>query len=179
MSEYKIASRYAKALFDISSEKGLLDDVKKDIEHMLHLTDSNRDLEMFLESPLYKMAVKKEAIEKIFASSNEITRNLYSLMISKYREAYIPAMGRVFLKEFNKKNQIVSVEVTSAVELNKTVLEQIEAYVLENTQAKSVELTTKIDKELMGGLTVEFDGKIYDNTVVTQINKFKKELQIA
>lgn len=179
MSEYKIASRYAKALFDISSEKGVLDDVKKDIEHMLHLTESNRDLQVFLESPLYKMAIKKQAIDKIFASSNELTRNLYALMISKFRESYIPAMGKVFLKEFNKKNQIVSVEVTSAVDLEKSVLKQIESYVIEQTQAKSIELTTKIDKDLLGGLTVEFNGKIYDNTVVTQINKLKKELQIA
>jgi F-type H+-transporting ATPase subunit delta len=100
-------------------------------------------------------------------------------MISKFREAYIPAMGKVFLKQFNTKNQIVSVEVTSAVELDKTVLSQIESYVIEKTQAKSVELTTKVEKELLGGLTVEFDGKIYDNTVVTQIKKLKKELQIA
>ena len=65
MSEYKIASRYAKALFDISVEKGVLNDVKKDIEHMLHLTDESRDLQVFLESPLYKMAIKKEAIDKM------------------------------------------------------------------------------------------------------------------
>jgi F-type H+-transporting ATPase subunit delta len=100
-------------------------------------------------------------------------------MISKFREAYIPAMGKVFLKQFNKQNQIVSVEITSAVELDKKVLSQIESYVIDNTHAKSVELTTKIEKELIGGLTVEFDGKIYDNTVITQIKKFKKELQIA
>jgi F-type H+-transporting ATPase subunit delta len=125
------------------------------------------------------MAIKKEAIDKIFSSSNELTRNLYALMISKFREAYIPAMGKVFLKQFNKQNQIVSVEITSAVELDKKVLSQIESYVIDNTHAKSVELTTKIEKELIGGLTVEFDGKIYDNTVITQIKKFKKELQIA
>lgn len=179
MSEYKIASRYAKALFDISVEKGVLNDVKKDIEHMLHLTKESRELEVFLESPLYKMSMKKEAIDKIFASSHELTRNLYALMISKFREAYIPAMGKVFLKQFNKQNQIVEVEITSAVELDQSVLSQIESFVIEKTQAKSVELTTKVEKELLGGLTVEFDGKIYDNTVVTQIKKIKKELQIA
>lgn len=179
MSEYKVASRYAKALFDISVEKGVLEDVKKDIEYMLRLSKESKDLLIFLESPLYKAATKKEAIDKIFASSNELTRNLYALMISKFREAFIPAMGQVFLSQYNNKNQIVSVEVSSAVELDGKVLDQIKSFVIGKTQAKSVELTTKINKNVVGGLTVEFDGKIYDNTVTTQIKKLKKELQIA
>ena len=47
------------------------------------------------------------------------------------------------------------------------------------TEAKSVVLHTSVDKEIMGGVTIEFEGKIFDNTVLTQLKNIKKELQIA
>jgi len=73
----------------------------------------------------------------------------------------------------------VQVEVNSAVELSKSTLSDIEKYVKSITDSKSVDVKTNIDTSVVGGLTIEFGGKIFDSTVSTQINKIKKELQIA
>ena len=179
MSEQRVASRYAKALFDKAVEDNALEAVKNDMLHLMELSQESRDFVLFLESPLYKMATKKAAIEKLTASYHPLSKGLFSLMIDKFREAYIPAVGNLFIQMYNRKFQIMDVFVTSAVELSKDTLNSIEKYVVEQTQAKSVVLNTQINSRVIGGLTIEFDGKIYDSTVVNQLNKIKKELQIA
>ena len=179
MSELKIASRYAKALFLKAQEDGVLDAVMKDMQELTNLSKDSREFIVFLESPLYKTTVKKEAVLKLTEKQNDLSRGVYGLMVDKNRESYIPAMAKSFIAMYNESNKIVQVEVNSAVELSKNTLKDIEKYVKSITDSKSVDIKTNIDKSVVGGLTIEFGGKIFDSTVSTQINKIKKELQIA
>ena len=179
MSEYRIASRYAKALFDKAKELKVLDMIKADMDYLKEMSEQSRDFITFLNSPLYKKAVKQNSLDEIFKSSHELTKGIYKLMVDKYRETYIPAMGKAFIQMYNKNNNVVDVYIESALELDKKVLKEIEAFVKKETEAKAVVLHTSIDKEIMGGVTIEFEGKIFDNTVLTQLKNIKKELQIA
>ena len=179
MSDFRIASRYAKALFDRAVETSTLDVIKKDIDHLRQLVSESREFVLFLQSPLYKKSVKQDALKKLFSTANETTQNVYHLMTDKFREAYIPAMGDAFMSMYNKHNQIVEVTVESAVALDQNTIAEIEKFVKANSNAKSIQLTQEIKPSVIGGLTIEFGGKIYDNTVSNQIRKIKKELQLA
>jgi len=179
MSELKIASRYAKALLLKAQEDGVLDAVMKDMQELIDLSNDSHEFIVFLDSPLYNISVKKEAVLKLTEKQNELSRGVYSLMVDKKRESYIPAMAKSFIAMYNEAKKIVQVEVNSAVELSKSTLSDIEKYVKSITDSKSVDVKTNIDTSVVGGLTIEFGGKIFDSTVSTQINKIKKELQIA
>jgi F-type H+-transporting ATPase subunit delta len=178
MSDFRIASRYAKALFDRAVETTTLDVIKKDIDHLCLIVNESKEFVLFLQSPLYKKSIKQNALKKLFASANETTQSLYHLMIEKFREAFIPAMGDAFIGMYNKHNQIVQVTVVSAVTLDKNTIGEIENYVKANSNAKTIQMTQEIKPSVIGGLTIEFGGKIYDNTVSNQIRKIKKELQL-
>ena len=179
MSDFRIASRYAKALFDRAVETSTLDVIKKDIDHLCLVANESKEFVLFLQSPLYKKSIKQSALKKLFASANETTQSLYHLMTEKFREAFIPAMGDAFVGMYNKHNHIVKVTVVSAVTLDKNTIGEIENYVKANSNAKTIQMTQEIKPSVIGGLTIEFGGKIYDNTVSNQIRKIKKELQIA
>ena len=179
MSEQRIAARYSKALFDKAQEENLLDVVKDNVEELIVLSEESREFMLFIQSPMYKMAAKKKALDNIFAKHHALTKGLYALMVDKKREAYIPAMGESFMKLYNNAQKIVLVEVESAVELSKTTVADIEAYVKKHTQANTVKIITRVDPAILGGVTIEFNGRIFDNTVSTQLKKIKKELQIA
>jgi F-type H+-transporting ATPase subunit delta len=179
MSDFRIASRYAKALFDRTLETSSLDAVKSDIDHLKVLVKESREFVLFLQSPLYKKSSKQDALKKLFASANQLTLNVFLLMAEKHRESMIPEMGVAFLRMYNNHNLIVEVTVESAVALNNKTIVDIEAYVKANSNAKTIQLTQNINPSLIGGLTIEFGGRIYDNTVSNQLRKIKKELQLA
>lgn len=179
MSDFRIASRYAKALFEQANETKSLDAVEKDIHHLIQTCDESRDFVLFLQSPLIKKATKKEAMEKMFASYNVITRSVLLLMADKFREAFIPSMTQAFTQLVNKHHNIMVAEVTSAVELNAKESKAVKEYVAKQTGAKEVQLKQVIDTNVIGGINIVFDGKIYDSTISSQLLKLKKDLQIA
>ena len=179
MSDSKIASRYALSLYDKASETGVLESVATDIRSLNQVVTENREFNKFLNSPLISRETKKNALNKIFASYNKETLNLFHLMADKSRENLISFVGLEFMKIYNKQNSITEALVTSAVALDENSLKQVEQYVKIKTAAKAVQITTKVDPSLVGGMTIMFEGKIYDNSIATQINKLKKELNIA
>ncbi|MBS3914801.1 MAG: ATP synthase F1 subunit delta [Bacteroidetes bacterium] len=179
MSESKIASRYAKSLYDKAADTGDLESVASDIKNLNLISHSNRDFNRFLNSPLISRETKKATLAKIFASFNKETINLFNLMADKSRENLIAFVGQEFTKIYNQNHGITIAVVTSATELDKDSLEKVENYVRSKTGAKKVEITTETDPSLIGGMTIMFEGKIYDSSVSGQINKIKTELNIA
>lgn len=179
MSEFKIASRYTKALFDKAIEIDALEMVYSDIKNILHACQNSDDLMIFLQSPLLKKSAKKEALSKIFASCSELPKQLMLLMTDKNRESFIPLMTSSFVELYNKHNGITTAVVTSAFALNENALVAVNQYVKSTSGANEVQLTQAIDASVIGGMNIVFDGKIYDATLSNQILKLKKDLQIA
>lgn len=179
MSDSKIASRYALSLYIKASETGVLEAVVSDIRSLNEVTSKNREFSRFLNSPLITRETKKATLSKIFASFNQETIHLFSLMADKGRESMIGSMGAEFVRIYNKNNRITVAEISSASELDSDSLNKAEQFVKASTGANTVEISTKVDPSLIGGMTIMFEGKIYDSSIATQIKKMKSELNIA
>lgn len=179
MSEIKIARRYAKALFEKALEDKAVDAVVADVLNIQQASAASQDLIVFLNSPMLRKGVKKDALGKIFAGATDLTKQLLMLMTDKNRESFIPVMADEFMVLFNKHKGITTAEVTSAVALSEQALQAIKAYVAKTAGANDVVLKQCIDPTVIGGMNIVFDGKIYDATISNQIIKLKKDLQIA
>lgn len=179
MSDTRIASRYAKALYETAADSNKLEAVVGDIRELNAVVTGSADFNTFLQSPLIGKEAKLQSLNKLFGKFQDQTRNLFNLMATKSREDLIGNMGLEFIKIYNRNHGITEVQVTTASELDKDSLSKIEQFVKSNTGAKSVNIHTKTDATLIGGLTIMFDGKIYDSSVSSQIKKIKKELKIA
>ena len=179
MSESRIASRYAKSLYDKASESGALEAVASDIRNLNDVVKGSRDFVVFLQSPLISKEAKKATMDKIFHSFHQETKSLFHLMADKSREAYIGSVGTEFIHLYNRNHGITEAVVTSATELGKDSLSSIEQFVKAHTGAKSVNFQIHTDPKVIGGLMIMFEGRIYDSTILSQIKKIKKELQIA
>lgn len=175
----KIAYRYAKALYSKAEEAGKTAEVASDMEQLSQIAQSNSDFRMFLESPVIDKKSKKEALKKIFNGGNENSINLFLLMAEKNREMLLPDMAAEFTRIYNSNNGITQAEVITASALDESAIKQISEFVKSNSKAKTVNITVKEDKNLVGGLKILFEGKLYDNSISTQINNLKKELNIA
>lgn len=175
----KIASRYAKCLFDIAAEKKQLDAVAGDADDILKTIAASHELQDFLESPLLHKSKKKEILRTLFKDFNDTTLAVLEMMTDKSRENLLAEMAQSYINIYNKANGITLAEVTSAIALDIDTLSGIEQFVKKHTGSKKVVITEKVDSTLIGGLTILFDGSMYDSSVIGQINKMKKELNLA
>ena len=176
MNHSAIAVRYAKAFFATAKEKSLLDSLKTDIELVFSVCTESADFILLLESPIVKTSKKAQLISSIFKGKvNKLTLSFLMLITENKREIHIPGICRNFLgltrKDQNKKSALL----TTASEIDSKSIKKIEQLLGKELNA-TIELSTNIKPEIIGGLIVRLDDKQYDASIATQLNKIKQKL---
>lgn len=176
MNQSAITVRYAKAFFAIAKEKGLVEVLKTDIELVFNICNESADFILLLESPIVKTSKKNELISSIFVGKiNKLTLDFLSLITTNKREFYIPGICRNFLDLTRKDQNIKSAVLTTASEITGDSIKKVEELLGKELDA-TIELSTKTNPEIIGGLVLRLDDKQYDASVATQLKKIKQKL---
>ena len=81
MSIKRVASRYAKSIIDLALETNRLEAVKKDMESLQTLLKQNRELYVFLKSPVIKFTKKQAVLSNIFKGKvDDLTLKFMTLL---------------------------------------------------------------------------------------------------
>lgn len=176
MDQSAITVRYAKAFFETAKEKKLLDTLKSDVESVLEVCKQSADFILFLESPIVNSNKKAQLIRTIFSETiHELTLNFLLLITQNKREIYIPGICRNFLGLTRRDQNIKSAVLTTASEVSRETTENIETLLGKELKA-TVELSTHVNPDILGGLVLRLDDKQYDASVATQLKKIKQTL---
>lgn len=168
--------RYAKALFLTAKEKKLLDVFKTDMQLIFQVCNSSTDFNLLLESPVVKVSKKEKLIAEIFKGKvHEITLNFLALVVRNKREIYLPGICRNFLDITRKDQNIKLAQLISATDVTTEIMAKIIS-LLEIQLKSKIELSGKIDENIIGGLVLRLEDIQYDASVATQIKKIKQKL---
>ena len=66
MSEFRIASRYAKSLLTLCKEQNLVEEINKDMSFINSTITEVRDFSLMLKSPIVKDHTKAKIIGEVF-----------------------------------------------------------------------------------------------------------------
>jgi len=80
-----------------------------------------------------------------------------------------------FLDLINQKANIEEVLVTTSEQLEISVKEEIKKE-LENKFNKKIILKEIIDEKIIGGIIIKINDKLYDNSIISKLNKLKNNL---
>ncbi|MFZ9262906.1 MAG: ATP synthase F1 subunit delta [Chitinophagaceae bacterium] len=176
MRQTKVAQRYAKAIFDLAVETSKLEEVKNDFE--LIQSVQNKDLHLILMSPIVKGEKKIAIFEAVFSKHIQpITSSFFKLIFSKGRSVAINDIINAFIEKYRIQKGIKLVELTTAVEVSKEIQGNISEVLKENSllKGKSIELKTKVDSSIIGGLIVQVDDKLFDASIRHDLKVIKKQ----
>ena len=172
----KAARRYANAFLEISIEKDILEKAREDMLLIKNTIEASSDLRLFLKNPIVKKDQKKTAVEKIFKDEiQDITFQLYELLLKKDRESLFEDISKNFLELYNLHKGIIEVGVTSAKKLEDEQLQALKKNI-ERTTGKKVEFKTEVKEELIGGLKIRIDDTVVDGSVKYKLNQLKDRL---
>lgn len=176
MSVTRIATRYAKSLLELAVEQGKLEQVQADMQ-TLHAASQNRDLHLFLKSPIIHADKKIAALDALFKGKLDTMTMLYlQLLVNKGREGYLPEITAEFATQYKVMQKITAVTVTSAAPLSEAVLADLRKKLLSSgATSENLDITTKVDPALIGGFVLEFDNKRYDASVAHKLEVLKTQ----
>lgn len=176
MNESKISVRYARALFSSAVEKELVEVVKKDVDLILQLLQTQPRLKELLQSPVVKTKEKGVLFEKIFRDRlNNLTVDFLHLLLKNNREVYLLEMCLNFQASYSKLTGIKTAKLVTAVELDKSQLEKFNVLIQKHFGGKA-EVTVTVSEKLLGGFILKVDDHQLDASVATQLKKMRREL---
>lgn len=178
MSVQRIASRYAKSLFDLANERGKLERVLEDVESF-HAVSKNRDFELLLKSPVVKSDKKEKIFDQLFSGKyDEITMAFLQILLRKGREAHLAEIAKSFIEQYRDFKEISTVKLTTAAPLSEESVKAIhDKLAASKATSKHLEIVTEVDPSLLGGFVVEFQDKLYDASISHKLEKLKKGFQ--
>jgi len=175
MKSSKSAPRYAQALLDLAVEQGNLETVAADMKYLADVCAENRDLELMLESPIVKADKKLAVLNAVFDQFDKVTKSFVELIVKNRREGILPQIAVSFDAQLKAFRGITPVTLISAKPLDASVKKTIIS-TIEGSVKGTIEVTEKIDADLIGGFIVRMDDKQIDASVASQLSQLKTRL---
>jgi ATP synthase F1 delta subunit len=174
----EIARVYADALFEVANEKGKLDAIQEQLGQFADALDASHDMRVFFFSPYFSSAEKREAIAKAISGAEDELINFLELLAEKHRMPAIFRIRRRFDELWAEAHKRLEVTLTSAVELDRGIVEQV-AREVERQTDRTVDLESEVDPEILGGLVLQVGNMVLDASVRSKLERLRKEVASA
>lgn len=179
MFNQAVARRYATALFELARDKGLIDQVDRELDLVISTIDSNRKLKAVMDDVLISAEVKQDLFKKIFADKvSDLVLNFLLVVARKRREGALSDIRHVYVDLANQARGLVDVEVRSAVPMGTEVLQTLEAKLVSRL-GKRVKFSTQVTPDIIGGLVVRVGDQLMDGSVKTRLHRMRERLTRA
>lgn len=176
MSNVRAASRYAKALIDLSVERKEIDQVKSDLDLIATTLRNNREFRVFMASPVIKPAQKKKIVKEIFSSSVSETAVLFlSLLIDHGRETITAEVIARFVTLYLQVKGITRARVTVASELPEELKDRFGELVRQIANGGEVLLEERINPEIIGGYVLRVNDRQVDASISGRLHKLQQQ----
>jgi F-type H+-transporting ATPase subunit delta len=174
----EIARVYAEALFEVAKEKDKLDRIHDELNQFADAVQGDRDLQVFLFSPYFSSAEKREGIERAVSGADPEFVNFLELLVEKHRMPLIFRIQRQFEAAWKEENRKLDVTVTSAVELDPEVVKRVGSEIEKQT-GRSVELESTVNEDLLGGIVLQVGNMVLDASIRNRLEKLRKVVASA
>jgi F-type H+-transporting ATPase subunit delta len=173
MSVLKSSLPYAKALFESANEAKIGQEVKNDVLAILNVCKQSEEFNLLIKDPTINSIKKNELIDRLFNTKiNDLTLNFIKLLSNKRRIGQLENIFQGFLDHYNKFNNIVALNITTAVSISDDMMNQIASKIIKDVH---VETKNIVNPSIIGGFIAEFDQKMLDESIATKLNKLKQK----
>lgn len=178
MREERIANRYGRALFLCVESDDVLLQVEKELSSLAALVVApSSELRVMLLNPSFSKEERVAVVNEIASSSqmHELTKNLVLLLIEKGRAELLWLVAKAFSSDVDVKLGRVRAKVSSAQKLSEPELAQI-MQALQRRVGKNVLADVEIDDKAGLGVRAQIGGLVFDATLSTMLDRFKRKL---
>ena len=170
-----VESEYAKAIYELALEENK-DQKFKDCFNALLEGLKNQDFYNILTSPFIDVNKKKSLIDTVFSKLDTTFINFIKVLLDHNRISLASYINENYNKLMLEHNDIMKIDVVSAVELNSMQMINLSKSLQEKYSGKKIEIENIIDPELIGGIQVISNGESLDMSLKASLERLKDSL---
>ncbi len=173
-----IGEEYAIALYELAAEADSVDVILSELEAISKLLLDNPDYVKLLDTPTLEEATRLKLARSAFSDASEYTRSFLLLLVEAKRLFCFFDAYKAFAALYDKEHNIIRAEAVTATPLAAKQCEQIKEKLQKKT-GKTVVLTNTVDKSILGGVLLRYDGEEIDKSLRTSLKSISDMISQA
>ncbi len=174
MRHSRVTIRYAKALLQLAIEQNILEQSYADMVLLDSVFKQNKDLSLLLKSPIVKTDQKLSIFKLIFDTKiGEVSMTFINIITTKKRESLLALIASSFISLYKEHNKIETASVITATPLDEILRAEVINYIKKHGN-DNVELTEKVDENIIGGAIIRMGDKQLDASVSKAISELRQ-----
>ncbi|MFW6273714.1 MAG: ATP synthase F1 subunit delta [Halanaerobium sp.] len=171
------ASKYSNALFSLGKEKENLMELKDSLAEFWQIVEENKDLKQVLFHHCILSEEKKNIISKLFGDQlqQDILHFIY-ILIEKRREYQLESIISSFNQLVDREENILNVEVTSAVKMKQSALNKLKNR-LKEILDKNIRINNIVNENIIGGLVLKVEDYIIDGSLIFELKNLEQKIK--
>ena len=168
------ALRFAEAVFAVARDMNQLD-VWLDALERASLVYDNHAASLFLTSPVVPAEKKRAVLAELVPNIPPEVVRFLAILARRDRLDLVPEIAQVYRRLLNEHRGIAVAEVTTAIPIDdqqKTVI----ARRLGQRLGKTVEVETRVDASILGGVIARIGDNIIDGSVRGRLERLRRAL---
>jgi F-type H+-transporting ATPase subunit delta len=171
----ELAEVYARSLFEVALEQGKLDELREQLGQFADALDQNRELAVFFFSPYFSTKEKQDGLERLLDGAEETFLNFLKLLIENHRMPVIFRTRQQFERMWERENQLLPVDITSAIALDQETTENLGRTIGERAGRK-VRLAAHVDPDILGGIVLRVGNSILDASIRNRLEQLRRHV---
>lgn len=175
MSTWRVARRYARALFDVARERGIQPEAVDAMRGIGLIIAASPDLRRFMAEDRRGTGDAQSAImDEIFKPRiPDLVWRLIVMLEQRGRLVILPAIAAAVVELDEEARGIVRADLATAVPVGQELIDAVAAAVCP-PDATVVRITPRVDRGLIGGLLIKVRDTVYDLSLATRLRQAER-----
>ncbi len=173
----RTAKTYGGALYDLAQEEHLEDAILADLAGVRAVLDENPDYLRLLCTPSVPKEERRGLLDEAWRGNvHPYVLNFMKLLCDNGTLRELSGCAQEYRRRYNAAHDILEVRAVTAVALRPELLERLRAK-LEAQTGKRIELSSRVDERLLGGVLLELPDRQLDGTVAYHLEEIQRILR--
>ncbi len=172
----QVGNVYGEALYDLARSEGLDEQILQELSVLNESFCQEPEFLRLLAAPNVSKEERCQILDGSFREKvHPYVLNFLKVLTEKGYPRHFSDCYHAYRVHFNTDHGILPVKAVSAVALNKNQCARL-CEKLQKITGKTIELTNRVDPDVLGGIRLDYDGKRLDDTVSHRLEAIRSML---
>lgn len=170
------AKMYGGSLYDLAAEEGLETRILGELDEVQQLLKQNPDYLRLLSTPSIPKKERCGLLDEALRGQVHLyVLNFLKILCEKGTLRELSGCARAYRIRYNQAHGILEATAVSAVPLTEQQRAALHAN-LESLTGKTIDLKTKVDAKVLGGIRLDIEGTELDGTVQNRLASLRRDI---
>lgn len=170
------AKMYGGSLYDLAAEEGLETRILGELDEVQKLLKQNPDYLRLLSTPSIPKKERCGLLDEALRGQVHLyVLNFLKILCEKGTLRELSGCARAYRIRYNQAHGILEAAAISAVPLTEQQRAALHAK-LESLTGKTIDLKTKVDAKVLGGIRLDIEGTELDGTVQNRLASLRRDI---